>query len=226
MPYLAMTAAEMQNCSAFPEKVAWMACHFSSSNSGLENLPAALPGGALILLDDSIPVADHDPETVAKQLYGAVQAHKADGILLDFQRPDVERARLIVEQVALLPCPVAATPEYAKGINCAVFLPPVPPNVLLEQHLRAAHGKEIWLEIAPGANRLTLTEQGCSMCDDTAPKPDGFYSSELFCHYHTQVVDNAAIFTLWRNKEDLNNLQQKARSLGVQRTVGLWQELK
>lgn len=226
MPYLAMTAAEMQNCSAFPEKIAWMACHFSPSNAGLDNLPKALPAGALIILDDSTPVAEHDARTVARQLYEAVQTHNAAGILLDLQRPDVERTRVIAREIAKLPCPVAATPAYASDLIRAVFLPPVPPNVLLEQHLRSARGKEIWLEIAPNANRLTLTEQGCRIFDTTVPSQEGFYCSELFCHYHAQVHDNAVHFNLWRTKEDVAALLRKARSLGVQRAIGLWQELK
>lgn len=225
MPYLAMTAAEMQLCSSFPEKIAWMACHFSSANAGLDNIPQDLPPGSLIILDDSIPISAHDSKRITAQLYEAVEKFRAGGILLDFQRKD-DLLKSVAEQIAALPCPVGITPQYAKGLSCAIFLPPVPPNVLLEQHLRTDTDKEIWLEVAPNANLLTLTEQGSRIFDAAAPDQEGFYSSELFCHYHTQVHDNAVHFTLWRTKEDIKALIHKAKSLGVSRTVGLWQELK
>ena len=66
--YLAMTAAEMAGNSVLPDRMAWMACHFSPSGVGLSNLPHWLPPGSLLILDDSTPIHDHDPQRVASEL--------------------------------------------------------------------------------------------------------------------------------------------------------------
>ena len=54
-PFLAMTAAEMQNSSQLPPKIAWMACHFSPYGLGLSNLPKELPSDSLLMVDDITP---------------------------------------------------------------------------------------------------------------------------------------------------------------------------
>ena len=66
--YLAMTAAELQNCRQIPEHIAWMACHFSPYSSGISNVPVQLPAGSVLILNDRIPPQGHDPELVARQL--------------------------------------------------------------------------------------------------------------------------------------------------------------
>ena len=42
-PFLAMTAAEFRKKEDLPDKIAWMACHFSPYGLGLSNLPQRLP---------------------------------------------------------------------------------------------------------------------------------------------------------------------------------------
>ena len=41
--YLAASPAQISKMERFPEKLAWMACHFSPYGTGLSNLPASLP---------------------------------------------------------------------------------------------------------------------------------------------------------------------------------------
>ena len=60
-PFLAMTGAEMRNNSVLPDKIAWMACHFSPYGTGLSNLPKNLPAGSLLMVDDITPPHGHDP---------------------------------------------------------------------------------------------------------------------------------------------------------------------
>ena len=66
--YLAMTAAEMMGGAPLPGKTAWMACHFSPYSTGLCNLPAALPPGSLLILNDRTPIHGHDPERICREL--------------------------------------------------------------------------------------------------------------------------------------------------------------
>ena len=87
-PFLAMTAAEMHSCASLPEKVAWMACHFSPYGLGLSNLPKTLPPGSLLMMDDITPPQGHDPDLIAAQLEECVQKFQCSGVLLDFQRTD------------------------------------------------------------------------------------------------------------------------------------------
>ena len=69
-PFLAMTGAEMRNNSFLPEKIAWMACHFSPYGLGLSNLPRSLPPGSLLMVDDITPIGKHDPSIILDQLCG------------------------------------------------------------------------------------------------------------------------------------------------------------
>jgi len=59
--YLAMTAAEMHYAETLPEHPVWMACHFSSYATGLSNCPTFLPAGSLLMINDRIPIWNHDP---------------------------------------------------------------------------------------------------------------------------------------------------------------------
>ena len=82
--YLAMTAGEIQSAGRKPERIAWMACHFSPYSSGLINLPDEIPEGSLLILNDRMPIRGHDPDKILNILSERVNTLKASGILLDF----------------------------------------------------------------------------------------------------------------------------------------------
>ena len=100
--YLAMTAAEMRNISQFPEKIAWMACHFSPYSTGISNLPQTLPAGSLLILNDIIPFHGHDPQRIAHQLTDCLEQHNCAGVLLDFQRKSHGHLQPMLEFLHLL----------------------------------------------------------------------------------------------------------------------------
>lgn len=225
--YLAMTGAEIRECTPIPDHIAYMACHFSPYGTGLTNLPKALPTGSLLILNDRTPIHGHDPERIAAQLEDAVTALRCDGILLDFQRPDcVETARLSRHLCQTLRCPVGVSDVYATSLSCPVFLPPVPPDILLSAYLLPWAGREIWLEAAMSSVELTLTSEGCASVPLPCPKhTGGFPEPELHCHYRICTDPDKATFTLFRTREDMENLLSEADALGVTRAIGLWQEL-
>lgn len=227
-PILAMTAAEMRNISALPRKIAWMACHFSPFGLGLSNLPQTLPAGSVLMVDDITPPDRHDPAFIAKQLTQCAEALQCSGILLDFQRAGCAENQVIAKHlVSALPCPVAVSEPYAKDLDCPVFLPPVPPSVALEAHILSWAGREIWLEIGLEEEVLTLTEDGCKVTSLAYPDLSavGFEEETLHCHYQITVNEKSARFTLWRTKEDYQNLLKEVESLGILHYVGLYQEI-
>ena len=133
--YLAMTAAETA-ANPPPEHMAYMACHFASYDAGLSNIPTYLPDGALLILNDRIPVWEHDPDLVAQQLANAVTTLNCSGVLLDFQRPDCPRAAAIAAAIqTALSCPVGISEHYARELDCPVFLCAPPPDTPLERHI-------------------------------------------------------------------------------------------
>ena len=227
-PFLAMTAAEMRNCSAFPPKIAWMACHFSPYGLGLSNLPKDLPPGSLMIVDDITPPHGHDPDLIAQQLRQCAETFRCSGVLLDFQRIGNDETHAIAKHLTgFLPFPSAVSACYAGDLDCPVFLPPVPPSVPLEEYLSAWKGREIRLETGLEGEMLTLTEQGCTVTPLPCPDPEaqGFADRELHCHYTVETNKNAAGFTLWRTKEDIAALLEEAETLDVAAVVGLYQEL-
>ena len=227
-PFLAMTAAEMRNSSLLPAKIAWMACHFSPYGLGLSNLPKTLPPGSLLMVDDVTPPHRHDPSFIAEQLSACVKDFQCCGILLDFQQSGCEETGAVARYLAAaLPCPVAIAEPYADGLDCSVFLPPVPPSVPPEEYLTPWRGRDVWLEIGLEGEVLTLTEQGCSAVSLPFPDRDrdGFSDPRLHCQYTIETTENSAGFTLWRNLVDIQELLEEAEILGVSTTVGLFQEL-
>lgn len=223
--YLAQTSLEMAG-NSLQEHPAYMACHFSSGSPGLSNLPVSLPAGAMLILDDSTPMADHDPELIGKQLADAILRHNCESLLLDFQRPDIpgqqELAKLLTDS---LPCPVGVSDRYAQELSCPVFLPPVPPDTPLRDYLAPWQGREIWLEAALEGITLTLTEKGCTVEPLWDFPVDGLSDDRLHCHYTVETDADTAIFHLWRTRQDLESLLSEAESLGVTKAIGLWQEL-
>ncbi|MBQ3193859.1 MAG: hypothetical protein IJB59_09860 [Oscillospiraceae bacterium] len=227
VPFLAVTEAEIRKNSSYPQKTAWMGCTFSSWNPGLSNLPFSLPPESALILTDQTPFSGHDPDMILRQLEGCIQRLSCCALVLDLQRsgvPEVaELTRLLSES---LPCPVIVSACYGQDISCPVFLPPVPPSVPAEEYLKAWKGREIWLELALDGEIITLTSKGAQ----TTPLPcgceeDGFSDKPLHCHYHTETDADSARFTLWRTREDLDDLISEAAQLGVAEMIGLYQEL-
>lgn len=226
--YLAMTAAEILASGDLPPKIAWMACHFSPYCTGLSNLPKALPAGSLLILDDFTPICGHDPGEIAVQLEQRAEALECAGILLDFQRPgNPETAALAQYLTRTLPCPAAVSQPYAQGLSAPVFLPPVPHHISLREYLAPWQGREIWLEMALDAERITLTSLGAEFAGVSREeaKTEGFADTNLHCHYTAVTSESAATFTLWRTARDLEALLEEAEANGVTTAVGLYQEL-
>lgn len=228
-PFLAMTEAEIGASAILPSKIAWMACHFSPYGTGLSNLPRQLPSGSLLILDDMTPIRGHDPEEIGAQLTQWAEAMECIGVLLDFQRPNCEETGALAKYLSTaLPCPVGVSEPYAAGLDCPVFLPPVPLDMPLGEYTAPWSGRELWLDISLEGLILSLTEAGAStaLLPSRAVLPDGHSESDLHCHYHAELTDREARFTLWRTPEDLEALLEKAENTGIQKAVGLFQELK
>ena len=225
--YLAMTAAEMEGSAVLPHQMAWMACHFSSSGNGLSNLPKWLPAGSALILDDSTPIHDHDPERIAAELGQCIQHLQCVGLLLDFQRPDEGHAREVAEYLCeTLPIPVIVSDAYAEGLDCGVFISPVPPDEAMASRLTRWQGREIWLDTTMEGLEIILTEDGAK----STPLPPwerregGLEDKHLHCHYHISLDEDSAVFTLWRTAEDVAAQLAEAEALGVTAAVGLYQE--
>ena len=226
--YLAMTAAEIHGNAALPPKLGWMACHFSPYGTGLCNLPRELPEGSMLILNDRTPIHGHDPRRIIGQLSEVLETLKCESLLLDFQRPEVaETAALTREIVGALPCPVAVSEPYAHELTCPVFLPPVPPDTRLRDHLAPWQGREIWLEAALDGLVRTLTDAGSAAAPlPPGESPEGGRRDEaLHCHYTIRLTEAQAAFTLYRTPEDLTALLEEAAAHDVTRAVGLYQEL-
>lgn len=223
--YLAMTSAEFQHCDPLPEAIGWMACHFSPSGAGLSNLPPQLPEGSLLILDDYMPVGDHDPDLVAGQLAEAAQANKCAGILLDLQHPGIaQTARVVKEVCRRAPCPVAVTEHYCQSTNCAVFLSP-PLHIPLDIFLTPWQDRDIWLEAATEDVEWRVTEAGCqrwvSPCPAEAfPHP----APGAFSRYRITVKEDHISFLFRRDREDISRMAAEASRIRC--LVGLYQQLK
>ena len=227
MPFLAMTAAEIAKKEALPEKLAWMACHFSPYGLGLSNLPRTLPPGSLLMVDDITPIRGHDFRIILDQLAERTEALNCSGILLDFQRPGSEEtAALVAVLTQDLPCPVAVSHLYAGAGSFPVFLPPVPLSVPPEDHLAPWQGREIWLELALDGEEIIVTAEGAAFTHLPYPSPSemGFRDEALCCHYRCIQEEDSVKFLLWRTEEDLEKLMKKAEDSGITSAVGLYQE--
>lgn len=226
--YFAMTGAEIRGSDTLPPAIAWMACHFSPYAACLSNLPRSLPEGALLMVNDRTPIHGHDGERIAGQLREAVEAFGCAGVVLDFQRPgEPETAALAGTLVRDLPCPTAVSDMYAAGLACPVFLSPVPPDTRLSRHLAPWQGREIWLDVTLEGMDLTLTEAGASAAAlpwGEVPS-EGFRDSSLHCRYRAALGEAQARFSLWRTREDLEDLLREAEGQGVTQAIGLYQEL-
>lgn len=224
---LAMTAGEMAGNSAFSQAGAWMACHFSPGGSGLSNLPKWLPPGCLLILDDSTPMQDHDPERIASELGACMERLQCPGLLLDFQRPGEMQARKLAQYLCeALPFPVVVSDAYAAELDCGVFVSPIPPDETMASRLSRWQGREIWLDITQEGLELILTEDGAKATPLPYGKrlPEGLEDRKLHCHYRISLDENSASFTLWRTAEDIAAQLEEAEALGVTAALGLFQE--
>lgn len=225
--YLALTAGEFANIRPLPKNTAYMACHFSCYGAGLSNLPATLPVGSLLTLNDRTPVFRHDPEQILSEMLAAIERLAPSGVLLDFQRPDVpltqEIARLLTGS---LPCPVAVTLPYAENLSCPVFLPPPPLHMPLKNHLAPYAGREIWLELATEAARYIINKDRCAVTPTEAlllPEPV-LEDQDAFCRYHIEIREDHAEFTLQRTEKELSQILSS--DIGIAKGIGLYQQLK
>ena len=159
--YLAMTAEEIAAADSLPEKLAYMACHFSLYGTGITCTPETLPKKAMLILNDRIPFRSHDPRQIAMELAQAMEALHCDCLLLDFQRQDTPKD-LGKALSDALPRPMGISEGFGDGTQCAVFLPPVPPDKALEEYLKPWAGREIWLEAEPETIRITVDTQESS----------------------------------------------------------------
>lgn len=225
--YTAMTAAELQNATEIPPRLAWMACHFSCYGTGLSNLPRQLPDNAMVIINDRTPVLGHDPDVIAEQLRALYEELQPSYFLLDFQRPDNPETKAIAEAlVESLPCPVGVSSYYAKGLPCPVFLPPPEIDVSLEKHLAPWRDREIWLEMAEDHQIATVTEAGCHFAPTEGKDTDNYlFDEQVFCHYQVEYGPEVATVDLHRGKAALHSLLECAEALGVALAVGLYQQL-
>lgn len=223
--YLAMTAAEFDRSDTLPAHPGWMACHFSGFGSGLSNLPQDFPAEGMVIVNDQFPIDGHDAQTILQDLKQVYESCRPKYFLLDFQRPGVAEITELVKLLCdNLPCPVAASHHYAKGLNCPVFLPPPPLHKPLKDHIAPWDGRDIFLEIAPETLCMTVTKDGCAMdAGDFLPQDKPVFSDEgLCCDYYTELWDDRVIFTLRRN---IPLLLEQAETLGIRCCVGLYQQL-
>lgn len=226
--YLAMTAAEIQLAPQFPEKLAYMACHFSPYGTGLSNIPDSLPPNTILILNDRTSIGGHDPGLIAQQLSQITEEYSCEGVLLDFQRPDVpETAELTSVIVSELSCPVGVSMPYAYRLPCPVFLPPVPLNRTIATYLSPWAGREIWLEAALDAVTIQVTREGSHFTEiPYTPPPEGCHTDNaLRCRYCIHAAPEQVVFTLYRSEEMLRDLLSCAEQFGVCKAIGLYQQL-
>lgn len=226
--YLAMTAAEAENAS-LPEcfAFAYMACHFSPYGTALTNLPVALPAGSMLILNDRTPVYRHDPGRILAQLTQLLEEKPFDCLLLDFQRPGQQETSEICRVLTReLPCAVGVSDWYARDLEAPVFLPPVPLWQPAEEYLAPWQDREIWLDTAPQAARITVTEAGSVLTTlpFSPPPENAFREDQLHCLYRPEVGENEIRFHLWRDEPMVEKLTGAAAAMGVAKTIGLYQE--
>ena len=228
--YLATTAQEFTQFKELPSTLCYMACHFSSSGTGLSNLPGQLPSGSILCIDDCTPITNHCKAQVSAQIRELIYRLNPCGILLDFQRPDNPYTLDMIESI-LGSCddyPVSVSHIYAKDFNCPVFLPPLPFRLTVSEYLQPWSNREIWLELGNDKEMAIITENSFG-AEQVYSIPHGgnpFRESSLLCHYTTHIKQDHIAVYFQRTIQDLEELQIQATQLGVTKFLGLWQQLK
>ena len=226
--YLAATAAELPGIAPGNEKLAFMACHFSPYGPGLSNIPAVLPAGSMLMLNDRIPICGHDAQLITRQLREALEKLGCDSLLLDFERPgNDETAQLCRFLTRELSCTLGISHHYANALDCCVFLPPQPLDMPLREHLRPWDGRKIWLEIGLDAAEFTVTAEGCTVTSLPYGQPldKTFVEESLHCRYRCELTGDAVHFSLYRTADQLDGLLEEAGNLGIEKAIGLYQQL-
>lgn len=220
MLYLAITAKEFSYYTALPAKIAWMSCHFSSNNRGLSNRPHALPKDSVIIVDDQIPIGDHDPKTVSRQLLEMVEDFSPSGVLLDFQRPGAEE--MVSQLVRALPCPTAVSERYADNLSCPVFLTP---SSLCRPLKDQWPGREKWLDVPIGNQTVTVNKEGAHVSAWLPFEPiDGFFHEKLAVRYKLRCENEQVVFTLSRGVEELESFMRAGKNVGITRFFCIFRE--
>ncbi|MBQ8579574.1 MAG: hypothetical protein IJ448_02640 [Oscillospiraceae bacterium] len=221
----AMTAAEIRKNTLLYPSIAYLSCQFSPTQPAISDLPPHLPPASTVILTDRFPVQNHDPDQIIHQL----RSLQPDSILLDLQRPPTPAAQEMVAALASgLPFPVGVTPPYAEGLDCPVFLPPIPPHIPPGEYLHPWHDREIWLELALDASQITVTTQGSTVLPFPFAKPseNAHADSALHCHYSITEEPDALRFYLYRTRDDLTALLNSSLPSNLTRAYGLYQELR
>lgn len=224
--YLAMTDWETTEAADFSGKFAYMACHFAPYSNGLTDLPTFLPSGSLLIINDRIPVAKHDPHCIVDQLQQFCQESNPCGLLLDLQRHGVAQTQRIVETIIEnTTLPVGVSAPYASDLPCAVFAELPPLHKPLCEHLAQWQGRPIWLELSKQTSIYTVTEEGCDIKDiQSCTLPLTHHEAQLHCHYQIEMQPDSVVFTISRTEEDLLALLEESKNCGVQMAIGLYQE--
>lgn len=224
--YLAMTRQEIHT-DPLPERLAYMACHFSTYGNGLCHIPQELPRNSMLILNDRVPIWQHDPHLIARQLEDAARKLSCARVLLDLQRPGASYDALIGAVEDTLSCPVGISQAYASSHRLPVLVTPPPPNCSLQTHLDPWVNREIWLEVAAETRVITVTPQGAQTEDGPLLPLDepAHQDSRLHCRYSIALSSRQAKFTINRDPEDVAALLAEAEKLGVALAVGLYQQL-
>ncbi len=220
--YLAMTAAEFSGCAEMPERIAWMACHFSPYGQGLSNCPQSLPEGSLLIVNDRIPPQGHSPDAIALQLARQMETLQPDGLLLDFQQPWNEETQLITKKILQeLSCSIAVSHIYAKDQDCAVFLPPPPIRTSPEEYFAPWDSREIWLEIYDQWETAVVTASSCTIATELPPQIPALphFDEALRCRYAISPAEDHVTIFLHRSARELLSLPHP-----IVNYVGLYQE--
>ena len=93
------------------------------------------------------------------------------------------------------------------------------------EHIGPWKKQGVYLEIAPEGLEFTVTETGSSATPIFPVSGLPLEDKRLHCHYNIQVLQDKAVFTICRYKEDLAQLVQEAEDFGVLGCVGLYGEL-
>ena len=226
---LAMTPTEISSNYPCSHPIAYMACSFSPYTQGLSGIPSTLPPGSMLILNDRMCCQGHSPDLVVGQLQEAVACLDCESVLLDFQRPPEPESEAMVKKIVhSLPCPAAVTEGFAKGLDCAVFLGPLPLHIPLADYIQPWIDREIWLELALCQGELVVTAKGSSATSHfpSEYRSGGFYDDTLCCQYQISVEEKQIVFSLFDTLESLTQKADLAHRLGVARGIGLWQELR
>ena len=218
---LAMTANEIRQSAPLPPNPAYFGCHFTDHDTWL--LPAELPPGCGLLLDDRKPIPDIDHSA----LTAGIEALNPSFLIFDLQRPANEGAQGLIKSLTGLRCPIAMPPQYAKDHRSAVFLPPIPAHIPIEEYFRPWHHREIWLELALDATMITVTTAGSEITALThaTAQPSPHTDSMLHCHYKITTEPNAICFYCYRTREDIQELLRSPLPSNVTHAVAMFQEL-